>query len=123
VLCYETTDRNGLEGRDAGIAENGAFLADEPTALTRGAVGAHASFTLSDDSLQRLAEAVRAASSSLHVHAAEDRADVDDSIRRCGEGVVERVRRHGLLLRRTLLVHGVHLSEPELLEAQAAARG
>jgi len=120
VLCYETTDRNGLEGRDAGIAENGAFLADEPTALTRGAVGAHASFTLSDDSLQRLAEAVRAASSSLHVHAAEDRADVDDSIRRCGEGVVERVRRHGLLLRRTLLVHGVHLSEPELLEAQAA---
>jgi len=83
-------------------------------------VGAHASFTLSDDSLQRLAEAVRAASSSLHVHAAEDRADVDDSVRRSGKGVVERLRRHGLLLRRTLLVHGVHLSEAELLEAQAA---
>ena len=53
VLCYETTDRNGLEGRDAGIAENRAFNAGCLTALTRGMVGAHASFTLSDASLDR----------------------------------------------------------------------
>ncbi len=53
VLCYETTDRNGLESRDAGIAENEAFLATEPSALTRGLVGAHASFTLADESLDR----------------------------------------------------------------------
>jgi len=119
VLCYETTDRNGLEGRDAGIAENGAFLADTPTGLARGMVGAHASFTLSDSSLDRLAEAVRAADSRLHIHAAEDRADVDDSVRRCGTGVVERLRRHGLLGRGTLLVHGVHLSESEIGDAQA----
>jgi putative selenium metabolism protein SsnA len=118
VLCYETTDRNGLADRDAGIAENRAFLAGGPAALTLGMVGAHASFTLSDDSLERLAEAVRDAASSLHVHVAEDRADVDDSVRRCGAGVVERLRQHGLLLRRTLLVHGVHLSESELQDGQ-----
>ena len=70
--------------------------------------------------LDLLAGAVRDANSSLHVHAAEDRADVEDSRRRGGEGVVERLRRHGLLVRRTLLVHGVHLSGPELLDAQAA---
>ena len=34
VLCYETTDRNGLEGRDAGIAENRSFLESGPTELT-----------------------------------------------------------------------------------------
>ena len=72
-------------------------------------VGAHASFTLSDESLDRLAEAVRDGNSSLHVHVAEDRADVEDSRRRGGSGVVERLRRHGLLGRGTLLVHGVHL--------------
>ncbi len=120
MLCYETTDRNGLEGRDAGIAENRAFLAGGPTALTRGMVGAHASFTLSDESLDRLAGAVREAGSSLHVHVAEDRADVEDCRKRCGAGVVERLRRHGLLGPRTLLVHGVHLTEAELREAQDA---
>jgi len=120
VLCYETTDRNGLEGRDAGIAENRAFLAAGRSALTLGMVGAHASFTLSDESLERLSEAIRDGNSSLHVHVAEDGADVEDSRRRCGAGVVERLRRHGLLVRRTLLVHGVHLSEQELLDAQAA---
>ena len=120
VLCYETTDRNGLEGRDAGIAENRAFAAGGPTALTRGMVGAHASFTLSDESLDQLAGAVREAGSGLHVHVAEDRADVEDCRRRCGAGVVERLRRHGLLGPRALLVHGVHLTEAELREAQDA---
>jgi putative selenium metabolism protein SsnA len=120
VLCYETTDRNGLEGRDAGIAENRGFLARGGTSLTRGMVGAHASFTLSDPSLDRLAEAVRDAGTCLHIHVAEDRADVDDAVRRCGRGVVERLRRHGLLGRGTLLAHGVHLSEAELADAQTA---
>jgi putative selenium metabolism protein SsnA len=120
VLCYETTDRNGLEGRDAGIAENRGFLASGPTALTRGMVGAHASFTLSDESLDRLSQAVREAGSSLHVHVAEDRADVEDSRKRCGTGVVERLRRPGLVGRGTLLIHGVHLGEDELRDAHAA---
>jgi cytosine/adenosine deaminase-related metal-dependent hydrolase len=78
VLCYETTDRNGLEGRDAGIAESRDFLARGPTALTLGMVGAHASFTLWDESLERLAAAVQDAHSSLHVHVAEDRVDIED---------------------------------------------
>ena len=89
MLCYETTDRNGLAGRDAGIEENRAFLAGGPTALTRGMVGAHASFTLSDESLDRLAGVVRDASSSLHVHVAEDRADVED----CRSPIRRRPRR------------------------------
>ncbi|HSD26104.1 MAG TPA: putative aminohydrolase SsnA [Vicinamibacteria bacterium] len=120
VLCYETTDRNGLEGRDAGIAENRDFLASGPKDLTLGVVGAHASFTLSDETLAGLAAAVREARSSLHVHAAEDRADTEDSQRRCGVGVVERFRRLGLLGPRAILVHGVHLGEEELQDAQAA---
>jgi putative selenium metabolism protein SsnA len=118
VLCYETTDRNGLPGRDAGIAENREFLASGPTTLTRGMVGAHASFTLSDETLDRLAQAVRDAGASLHVHVAEDRADVEDCRKRCGAGVVERLRRPGLLAGRAILVHGVHLSEAELRDAQ-----
>jgi putative selenium metabolism protein SsnA len=120
VLCYETTDRNGLDGRDAGIAENRAFLASGPTALTRGRVGAHASFTLSDESLDLLSAAARDLGSSVHIHVAEDRFDVEDSRRRCGAGVVERLRRHGLLGPGALLAHGVHLAPEEVAEAQEA---
>ena len=119
MLCYETTDRNGLEGRDAGIAENRSFLESGPTELTLGMLGAHASFTLSDESLARLSAAIRDAHSSLHVHVAEDRADIEHCYVRHACGLVERLMRHRLLADRTLLVHGVHLSEPELREAQA----
>ena len=48
VLCYEVTDRNGPEGRDAGAEENVAFQHHDQTPLTRGMIGGHASFTLSD---------------------------------------------------------------------------
>jgi putative selenium metabolism protein SsnA len=119
VLCYETTDRNGLEGRDAGIAENRGFLESGPTELTLGMLGAHASFTLSDESFERLSAAIQDAHSSLHVHVAEDRADIEHCYVRHACGLVERLARHRLLADRTLLVHGVHLSEPELHEAQA----
>jgi putative selenium metabolism protein SsnA len=119
VLCYETTDRNGIAGRDAGVFENRAFLAGGPTPLTRGMVGAHASFTLSDESLDLLAAATTAGS-GVHIHAAEDRCDVEDSRARGGTGVVERLRSHGLVGDGTVLVHCVHLTGEELRNAQDA---
>ena len=90
VLCYETTDRNGLEGRDAGIAESRGFLEQGPTDLTLGMLGAHASFTLSDESLGRLSAAIQDEGSSLHVHVAEDRADIEHCRVRHACGLVER---------------------------------
>ncbi len=120
VLAYEATDRNGLPGRDEGIAENRAFLQGGPTSLRRGMVGAHASFTLSDESLGLLSAVVRESGAPLHVHAAEDRADVEDAVRRGSSGVVERLARHGLVGPGAILVHAVHLSDRELAEAQDA---
>jgi putative selenium metabolism protein SsnA len=117
VLCYETTDRNGAEGRDLGIEENVAFL-EEAGDLTRGMVGAHASFTLSEESLERLAAAARAKRSSVHVHVAEDRADVEDCRKRFDATPLERLQRHGLVGPRALLAHCVHASPLDLEEAQ-----
>jgi putative selenium metabolism protein SsnA len=117
ALCYEVTDRNGLEQRDLGVAENLALarsLVQAPSPLTRALVGAHASFTLSDESLERMADAVAKTGSCLHVHVAEDLADVEDCRRRSGQGLGERFARHGLLTTRGVVAHAVHLSEPEL---------
>jgi putative selenium metabolism protein SsnA len=114
VLGYEVTDRNGAEGREAGLRENREFLAAGPSALTRGLVGAHASFTLSDEALGRVAELAAAAGTTVHVHVAEDEADVEDCAARHGLSLVERFDRHRVLGSRTLFAHCVHLSTAEV---------
>jgi putative selenium metabolism protein SsnA len=116
VLCYETTDRDGPERAFAGIEENRRFLArvrDERPPLARGLVGAHASFTLDDETLAACAGAAREFSVGLHVHAAEDGVDERDAVARSGVRVAERLDRAGALDERTLLAHGVHLDEQE----------
>jgi len=116
VLCYEVTDRNGTEGRDRGLEENEAFQA-AGSPLTRGMIGAHASFTLSPESLERLRALAERTGAALHIHAAEDRADVLDCLGRYGVGLLQRFDAHGLLAARALLAHCVHLTEAEVAEA------
>jgi putative selenium metabolism protein SsnA len=113
VLCYEVSDRDGLERAAAGIAENRRFLA-RPPGLARGMMGAHASFTLSDDTLGGLVDAARLADVGVHIHVAEDAADQADARARCGHGVVERLDDAGVLTDRALLAHGVHVAPAEL---------
>src|SRR5262249_49850203 len=119
ILCYEVTDRGAPEQSQAGIEENKA-LVGAPTALTRGMVGAHASFTLSDATLDALAAACAATGATLHVHVAEDLADVKDCEQRTGQGLPARFRRHHLLGPRTLFAHCVHLTPEEVKDVQEA---
>jgi putative selenium metabolism protein SsnA len=119
VLCYEVTDRNGGEGRRAGLDENVAFQAEGQGALTRGMIGAHASFTLSDEALAALGDCVRVTGSSVHIHVAEDLADVEDCRQRYGETLPDRMGRHGLVGARALFAHCVHLSPAEVESVHA----
>lgn len=60
-LCYEVTDRDGMTLARAGLAENERFARsvqrgssdNEAEGMLAASIGLHASFTLSDDSLQR----------------------------------------------------------------------
>ena len=104
VLCYETTDRDGPERARAGIDENRRFLG-ERRELARGMVGAHAGFTMSDETLLACGEV-----GPLHIHAAEDGVD---------RGAVERLERLGLLDEHMLLAHGVHLGDREIAAVHA----
>jgi putative selenium metabolism protein SsnA len=112
VLCYEVTDRDGPERAAAGIEENRRFL-KEPLPLVRGMVGAHASFTLSEETLAGCVEAAREAGAGIHVHVAEDAADERDAQARFGRRVVERLADVGALDRGALLAHGVHVDQRE----------
>ena len=113
VLCYEVTDRDGPERAAAGIAENRRFLG-RSGGLARGMVGAHASFTLSDETLDQLVDAARSGGAGVHIHVAEDAADQADARARFGHGVVERLDRAGVLTDQALLAHCVHVVPPEM---------
>lgn len=109
VLCYEVTDRNGPEGAAAGIDENLRFLRERrDDSRVRGVFGLHASFTLSDETLDEIARR-RPADGGCHVHVAEDPVDVEETVRRFGVDPVTRLERHGLLDRHALLAHCIHL--------------
>jgi cytosine/adenosine deaminase-related metal-dependent hydrolase len=71
LCCYEVTDRNGADGTKAGLAENERFL----RAGGRGLVGAHASFTLSDETLDAVCGLAADLGVGVHVHVAEDPVD------------------------------------------------
>jgi len=114
VLCYEVSDRNGSEGRERGILETAEFAASVRSETTRGMIGAHASFTLSEDTLARLGRAVSDAGTSLHIHIAEDKADVEHCRSAHGCSLPERLLRHGLVHSRAIFAHGVHLAPEEV---------
>ena len=137
VLCYEVTDRGGTRKRDEGLEENRAFLKSLGGAsnqaldaesqngsrhhpLFRGMVGAHASFTLSDRSLDSCALLMQEFDAGLHIHAAEDACDIDDAREKYAAGVVERLASHGALNSKTILAHGTHLDEREIDLAREA---
>lgn len=113
VVCYEVSDRDGPERALAGVEENRRFLVGKHRPLVRGMVGAHASFTLSDETLASCVEVSRATGAGIHVHAAEDAADERDSRARFGKSVAKRLRDAGALTADALLAHCVHLDEAE----------
>jgi cytosine/adenosine deaminase-related metal-dependent hydrolase len=119
VLCYGATERNG--GRDEarrGLAECRRFIETNTRPLVRGVVGLHASFTVSDETVRDAATLCRDLGSVLHVHVAEDRADVDDAVRRGWSGPLERLAALGSLVPGSILAHGVHLSEAQVRRAE-----
>ncbi len=115
VLSYEVTERGGTRRLDAGLAENDRFLtASRADPFFRGLVGAHASFTLGDGALRACAELVRRHRTGIHIHAAEAIDDVHNARARHARTVVDRLADAGVLTGRSVLAHGVHLTEREI---------
>jgi putative selenium metabolism protein SsnA len=124
-LCYEVSDRDGAEVCEAGLRENQTFLAHCAAAgdpHLRALFGLHASFTLSDATLERAAALAAETGAGFHIHVAEAESDQQDCVARHGERVVPRLHRHGILRPGTLAAHAVNLipAETELLASCGA---
>jgi cytosine/adenosine deaminase-related metal-dependent hydrolase len=107
LLCYGATERNfGVEEAHRGLAECRRVPISP---LLRGLVGLHAGFTVSDETVRAAGRLAADLGTVVHVHVAEDAADVADAIARGYPGPLERLERLGALPRGSIVAHGVHL--------------
>ncbi len=116
-LCYEVSDRDGAGVAADGIAENVEFITrcrHENDPHLRALFGLHASFTLTDATLERAATAGRELGVGFHVHVAEAAADQADCVGTHGVRVVERLHRFGLLGPASIAAHCVHVNDREI---------
>lgn len=121
LVCYGATERNhGLREAREGLAECGRFIRDNGRPLVRGVVGLHASFTMSDEGIREAGELARELEVPMHVHVAEDVADVADAKLRGYEGVLDRLMTLEALPPGSILAHGVHFTAEEVRRAEDA---
>ena len=112
-LCYEVSDRNSPGG---GMEENQRFIkkVGKGDGQIAAMMGLHASFTLSDATLEKCVGIAKDAGVGCHVHVAEDAADREDSLKKYGMPTVNRLDKMGVTGDRSLFIHCVHIDEAEM---------
>lgn len=112
-LCYEVSDRNATGG---GIKENERFI--KKTGHGDGQIaammGLHASFTLSDDTLEKCVGIAKDAGVGCHIHVAEDAADREDALKKYGMPTVKRLDKMGASGEKSLFIHCVDIDDSEM---------
>lgn len=126
-LCYEVTDRGGKGQRDITLEENERYLQklrDKPgggdVRRFRGLVGAHASFTLEDRTLQLLEGICSRQGAGIHIHLAEGTTDREVSRDRGWRDPLQRLVDNGLVRAGSVFAHGVDLSPLDMQALEEA---
>jgi putative selenium metabolism protein SsnA len=112
-LCYEVSDRNEP---GAGIAENERFIkrVGKGDGQIASLMGLHASFTVSDETVETCVGIAEDAGVGCHIHVAEDAADREDSLAKYGVPTVNRLQSLGVAGEKSIFVHCVHIDEAEM---------
>ncbi len=109
LLCYEATDRDGMDKAEKGLAETARYLEKR-----QGLVGLHASFTVGEKTLAAAVELMQHFNSGIHIHLAEDKYDQEHCLREYYQRVTQRLNEADALeSSKTILVHGLHLDAEE----------
>lgn len=108
IFCFETSDRFNVQEC---IEENMDFMHKGRSEKHAGMFGMHASLSLSEDSLQKVAEVI--GDIPVHVHVGESLEDEEESVAKYGKRIVQRFNDYGLLNKNSLLAHCVNIDESE----------
>jgi putative selenium metabolism protein SsnA len=123
VLCFETSDRNGLALSNKALEENQNFFLNNKNQNIKAMYGLHASFTVEDKTLEHISDFVHKNDIGIHVHLSEDISDNELSKSKFGKNPIERFNKFNLLNNKSILAHGIHLSKEDykILESSGAA--
>ena len=112
-LCYEVSDRNVIGG---GIAENERFIkkVGQGDGQIAAMMGLHASFTLSDETLEKCVGIAKDGNVGCHIHVGEDLSDREDSLKKYNTTIVNRLEKMNATWKKSIFVHCVHIDEDEM---------
>jgi len=109
LLCYEISDRDGTQIGLEGFSQTEQYLKS-----AQGLVGLHASFTVSDHTLNRASMLCDKFNTGVHIHVAEDEYDQKHCEMNHKQRVVERLNGHNLVNNpKSILAHCLHLNAAE----------
>ena len=116
-LCYELSDRDGQSIARDGIDENVDFIKrcnSEKDEQLKALFGLHASFTITDRTMEQAAKAGSELGAGFHIHTAEAKSDQEHSEKNFGMRVVERLHKFSILGPKTIAAHCVHVNAREM---------
>jgi putative selenium metabolism protein SsnA len=116
-LCYELSDRDGEAIAEEGLKENYEFIKytqKNNNDFLKALFGLHASFTISDKTLEKASSMGKELNSGFHIHVAEAESDEEYNVKNFGMRVVERLHKFGILGGKTIAAHCVHVNENEM---------
>jgi len=115
-IAFEITDRNGEQLLKSGLTENiRAFKKYKNNKYVYPLIGLHASFTLSDQSLQSIYNTFKGYQNwGIHIHVSEDLADEKDAKSKGYNSVIERLHKFKLLNENSFIIHGIHTSAKDI---------
>lgn len=109
-LCYEISDRDGAQKARQSVLENERFeqfCKTDRSGLLASMCGMHASFTISEQTMEFAREHT---TSGFHIHVCEGAYDRDHCSATYHQTVIERLERHGILGENTICGHCVYLT-------------
>ena len=113
VLAMEVSDRDGKQKE---LLACHRWALDRRNAWRGVLIGAHANFTLSDETLRAIGGLAREARVGVHIHVGESEEDVLPD----GEPLIRRMQRLDALPANSVLAHGVHLPLEALGQVEGA---
>jgi len=115
-LCYEVSDRDGMDKSRLAVKENESFInhaLQGDSDMIAAMMGLHASFTLSDETLELCAKC-KPQEVGYHIHVAEGIEDLHHCLKHYGKRILDRLMDFDILGPKTITAHCIYVNSHEM---------
>lgn len=115
-LCYEVSDRDGEDKAKEAVMENVNFIKhaqQDQSDMIAGMMGMHASFTISDQTMELCAKS-KPEGVGYHIHVAEGIEDLHECLKTHGKRIIDRLMDCEVLGAKTLAAHCIYINKHEM---------